>query len=120
MSRLRSISESLRDDNPDICRRRLLFRCWHRGTKEGELILGSFGETCLTRFDSAELSRFEALLDCGDTDLFDWMIGGRAPTRAGRLTNADPAPSFSQWIYRAARVGCVNRVMNGRCASELL
>ena len=81
MSHLRSTSESLRDDNPDISRRRLLFRCWHRGTKEGDLILGSFAETCLTRFDSAQLNRFEGLLECADTDLFDWIIGGRAPPR---------------------------------------
>jgi len=32
---------------PDIRGRRLLFRCWHRGTQENDLILGAFAETSL-------------------------------------------------------------------------
>jgi antitoxin CptB len=57
----------------------LLFRSWNRGTQESDLILGSFAETFLTSFDSTQLDRFEALLDCADADLFDWMFGGAAP-----------------------------------------
>jgi hypothetical protein len=33
--------------------------------------------TC--RLASTQLDRFEALLDCADTDLFDWIFGGSAP-----------------------------------------
>jgi len=29
--------------------------------------------------DGAQLDRFEALLDCTDPDLFDWIFGGSAP-----------------------------------------
>jgi antitoxin CptB len=68
-----------RDNDSDIRRRRLLFRSWHRGTQEGDLVLGSFAETFLTSFDSAQLERFEALLDCDDADLFDWIFGGTPP-----------------------------------------
>jgi len=64
---------------PDIRCRRLLFRCWHRGTQENDLILGAFAETSLARLDSNQLDRFEALLDCPDTDLFDWILGGSRP-----------------------------------------
>ena len=71
------------DDLPSqrtkVRRRRLLFRSWNRGTQESDLILGSFAETFLTSFDSTQLDRFEALLDCSDSDLFDWMFGGGAP-----------------------------------------
>lgn len=63
----------------DIRRRRLQFRCWHRGTQEIDLVLGSFAEKFLERLDSAELERFEALLDCPDVDLFDWIFVGIAP-----------------------------------------
>ena len=52
MSRLGSTSDGLQKDHPDIRRRRLLFRCWHRGTQEIDLLLGSFAETCLARFAS--------------------------------------------------------------------
>ena len=66
-------------DPSKVRRRRLLFRCWNRGTQESDLILGSFAETSVTGFDSVQLDRFEALLDCADADLFDWIIGGSAP-----------------------------------------
>ena len=61
----------------DRRRKRLLFRSWHRGTREGDLFLGAFAEAHLQGFDAAQLDRYEALLDCADADLFDW-IGGRA------------------------------------------
>jgi antitoxin CptB len=63
----------------DIRRSRLQFRCWHRGTQEIDLVLGSFAEMILERLDGTELERFEALLDCTDVDLFDWIFVGIAP-----------------------------------------
>jgi antitoxin CptB len=64
---------------PDPRRKRLLFRAWHRGTREADLILGSFAEQHLAGFDEAQLDRFEALLDVPDWDLFDWITGRAAP-----------------------------------------
>ncbi len=78
MSNLHCASGHLQDDHYDIRRKRLLFRCWHRGTQESDLILGSFAET-LADLDSSQLDRFEALLECADPDLFDWVLGGFAP-----------------------------------------
>lgn len=67
------------DDFPlDIRRKRLLFRAWHRGTREADLILGSFAESHLASFGEPQLERFEALLEIPDAELFDW-INGRAP-----------------------------------------
>src|ERR1700730_13377226 len=63
----------------EIRRRRLVFRSWNRGTQESDLILGSFAEASLADFDRNQLDRFEALLDCSDPDLFDWMFGAAAP-----------------------------------------
>jgi len=64
--------------SPDPRRKRLLFRSWHRGTREADLILGSFAEAHLAGFDDAQLDRYEALLDVPDPDIFDWLTG-RAP-----------------------------------------
>ena len=33
-------------------------------------------EAHIADFDSTQLDRFEALLECTDPDLFDWIIGG--------------------------------------------
>ncbi|HTZ35996.1 MAG TPA: succinate dehydrogenase assembly factor 2 [Stellaceae bacterium] len=64
---------------PDPRRKRLLFRSWHRGTREADLILGSFADAHLPRFDAAQLDRYEALLDLPDPDIFDWLTGRCAP-----------------------------------------
>lgn len=66
----------------DIRRKRLLFRSWHRGTRESDLILGRFAEAHLAGFDGAQLDRYEALLECADADLFEWFAGRTAPPPA--------------------------------------
>lgn len=63
----------------EIRRKRLLFRSWHRGTREADLILGSFAEAYLAGFDAARLDQYEALLECPDAELFDWIAGRLAP-----------------------------------------
>ena len=63
----------------DIRAKRLLFRSWHRGTRESDLILGRFADAHLAAFDEAQLDLFEALLDCADADIFDWVSGRTAP-----------------------------------------
>jgi antitoxin CptB len=60
-------------------KKRLLFRAWHRGTREADLILGSFAEASLAGFDAARLDQFEALLECPDAELFDWITGRSVP-----------------------------------------
>ena len=63
----------------EIRRKRLLFRAWHRGTREADLILGSFAEAYLAGFDQRRLDAFEALLEVPDAELFDWIAGRAAP-----------------------------------------
>jgi antitoxin CptB len=63
----------------DIRRKRLLYRSWHRGTREADLLLGGFAEAHLAGFDEARLDRYAALLECPDADLFDWIAGRAAP-----------------------------------------
>jgi antitoxin CptB len=88
MSNLHSIPGHLQNNDADIRCRRLLFRCWHRGTQESDLILGRFAEAYLADFDNAQLERFEAWLDCADTDLVDWIIGGSTPPNASAAAPA--------------------------------
>jgi antitoxin CptB len=66
----------------ELRRKRLLYRSWHRGTRESDLILGRFAAAHLAGFDEAQLDRFEALLDCADADLFDWVAGLAKPPAA--------------------------------------
>lgn len=57
-------------------RRRLKFRCWHRGMKEVDLLLGRFADTHVDGMDEAGLADFESLLDIPDQDILAWIVGG--------------------------------------------
>jgi antitoxin CptB len=70
-----ALSSTTQRDHPDVRSKRVLFRCWHRGTQESDLILGLFAEESLESLDDGQLDRLEALLDCTDADLFDWILG---------------------------------------------
>lgn len=66
-----------RPDSPELAslRRRLQFRSWHRGTREADLLLGSFAERYLHGFTGDQLRRFDRLLRNSDPDLYNWMTG---------------------------------------------
>ena len=66
-------------ETPEIRRKRLLFRSWHRGIRETDLLLGSFAEQHLTGLSEAQLDRYEGLLEENDATLFDWIAGRAAP-----------------------------------------
>jgi antitoxin CptB len=59
----------------DLRRRRLLFRSWHRGTREADLIMGRFADAHIAGFSEAELDAYEHLLDALETDLLAWLTG---------------------------------------------
>ena len=59
----------------DPRRRRTLFRAWHRGIREMDLIMGRFADVHLAAFTDAELDEFEHLLDALENDLLSWMTG---------------------------------------------
>jgi antitoxin CptB len=59
----------------DERRRRLLFRSWHRGTREADLIMGRFADVYIGALTNAELDEYERLLDLLETDLLAWLTG---------------------------------------------
>jgi len=61
-----------------IKRKRLMFRSWHRGTREMDLILGRFADAHVPGFDADELAQYEELLNCSDPDLYNWVTGQEA------------------------------------------
>jgi antitoxin CptB len=54
----------------DDRRKRLLFRCWHRGTREMDLILGRFADAEIAGLADDELAQFERLIEVSDPDLY--------------------------------------------------
>ena len=59
----------------EIWRKRLTFRAWHRGTREMDLLIGSFAERHIDGFGAPELVIFEEILTHNDPDVYDWIIG---------------------------------------------
>ncbi len=56
-------------------RRRLIFRSDHRGTKEMDLILGSFARAHVPDMSEAQLNEYDELLCNNDPDLYNWITG---------------------------------------------
>ena len=67
------------DETRDIRRKRLLFRSWHRGMREADLLLGSFAERYLAELSDAQLDRYEDLLAKSDGPILDWITGRVVP-----------------------------------------
>lgn len=56
-------------------RAKLLFRSWHRGMREMDLILGRFADAEIASLTSEEIDQYEKLLDISDTELLPWITG---------------------------------------------
>jgi antitoxin CptB len=59
----------------DDRRKRLLFRCWHRGTREMDLILGRFADLEIAELADVELDQLERLIELPDPDLYAAFSG---------------------------------------------
>ena len=59
----------------DPRRRRALFRAWHRGLREMDILYGQFADTRLPSLTEADLTQFEALMEVPDRDVLMWLTG---------------------------------------------
>ena len=59
----------------DLRRRKLLFRAWHRGMRETDLIMGRFADAAIAQLTEAELAEFERLMEVPDRELLAWVTG---------------------------------------------
>jgi antitoxin CptB len=59
----------------DARQRRILFRSWHRGMREMDLVLGRFADAEIASLGSSELDDYELLLEAQDRDVFGWITG---------------------------------------------
>jgi antitoxin CptB len=54
-------------------RRRILFRAWHRGTREMDLLMGSFTDAEIRTMSEDDLAVFELLIEAPDRDIYAWI-----------------------------------------------
>ena len=62
-------------DGLDPRRRKLLFRSWHRGMREMDLVMGRFADAEIGRLSEAELDEYERLIALPDGELLAWITG---------------------------------------------
>jgi antitoxin CptB len=76
----------------DDRRKRLLFRCWHRGTREMDLILGRFADAEIANLVEDELAQLERLIEVPDPDLYAALTG-----------NVPLAPQYANGLFDRIR-----------------
>jgi antitoxin CptB len=59
----------------DVRRRQILYRSWHRGLREMDLIMGRFADAAISDLSDEELADFEQLIEVTDRDLLGWITG---------------------------------------------
>tara|TARA_B100000963_G_C22306424_1_gene528103 strand:+ start:339 stop:590 length:252 start_codon:yes stop_codon:yes gene_type:complete len=59
----------------DTVRKRLIIRSWRRGTKELDLILGTFADNNVSKLEMTELDLYEQLLSNDDYVIYNWLFG---------------------------------------------
>ena len=67
------------DRSLDDARKRLSFRAWHRGTREADLIFGSFVDKHAACLSQAEIDWFEELFEAPEQDALNWVFGRETP-----------------------------------------
>lgn len=63
----------------DRRRKRIRFRCWHRGIKETDLLLGRFADARIVALAEARLDELEALLEAPDWEVYAWVTEKTPP-----------------------------------------
>ncbi len=67
--------EETPEDNLSIKRKQLIFRSWHRGTREMDLLLGRFAEAHVPAFGAPQAADYERFLKNSDPDIYNWITG---------------------------------------------
>jgi antitoxin CptB len=55
----------------------MLFRSWHRGIREMDIVYGRFADAAIAILSETELDDLERLLELRDQQVFDWVIGAQ-------------------------------------------
>jgi antitoxin CptB len=57
----------------DPRRKRILYRAWHRGMREMDLLMGRFADAEIGTMSISDLDAFERLIEVPDPDIYRWL-----------------------------------------------
>ena len=58
---------------------KLIYRSWHRGTKELDLILGNFIQYNISDMNETDIKVYEDLLASEDPEIYNWIVKSENP-----------------------------------------
>jgi|TARA_B110000438_G_C15752648_1_gene623671 antitoxin CptB len=61
-------------ENKELLKKQIVYRSTHRGTKEMDILLGSFVKKYVEQFDVSELIELKKLLFIDDEVIYNWYI----------------------------------------------
>lgn len=70
-----NMPDTAEKNNISIMRKKLIFRSWHRGTREIDLLLGRFADAKIPELDEGELVLYDRFLNNSDPDIYSWLTG---------------------------------------------
>lgn len=56
----------------------LIYRSWHRGCKETDILLGEFAKSAISGLLEAELLVYRDLVEENDWDIYEWILNTEA------------------------------------------
>lgn len=59
----------------DERRKRILYRAWHRGTREMDYVLGRYANHVIADLSDEQLDQFEHLMQAPDPAMYKWLSG---------------------------------------------
>lgn len=68
-------------DQLEDYKKKLIFRAWHRGTREADLLIGSFAKEFVPAMSEAEVNEFATIMERSDPDIYNWMTGREEPPK---------------------------------------
>ncbi len=57
----------------------LIYRSWHRGSKETDILLGDFAKSEIHTLKEDELNVYAKLIEESDWDIYEWILNEEAP-----------------------------------------
>lgn len=59
--------------------RELIYKSWHRGCKETDILLGFFARSCLNGMDKISLQLYRKFISEPDWDIYSWLTENSSP-----------------------------------------
>lgn len=57
----------------EALRKKLIFRSWHRGTREADLLIGSFADKYVPTMTDEQLEEYISIIERSDPDIYNWI-----------------------------------------------